>query len=228
MCTFNNRPYVVWAGTTHNINIGYYDGTTTLKNKVTLNQTTSYTPSCTLDTTGASPRIWIAWTGLGNLHLNESVSSDGKNWGGAFTDNGDTASSGIGVNTFAINTVGPTAVAWAGTDNPHHINWSTFGNPNTDRNQWTYSDVEATQCCYLNEKLYITWLAADGSFDIFYETWAPSCGGCGWNITSYRTGYQSFTGIGVTTVLDAGGSEEQVWIAWGEPTDHLLNVVEIV
>lgn len=226
MCTFKNRPYVVWAGTDHRVNIGYFNGSTALSNKVTLNQTTDFTPSCVVD---KSSRLWVGWTGVGNLHPNEMQSVDGLTWTGQLTDRGDTA-----LNTSALANGGgsgaqPLLTAFAGTDTRHHINWTDYSHTHPDYNNWTNLDVEATVCCTFVILLYITWRAADSSDAIYYETWTTggtsTCGGPNPCVT--RTSYQSLTGIGVTTVKDAAGNPKQVWIAWGGLDFH-LNVAEIV
>jgi hypothetical protein len=118
-------------------------------------------------------------------------------------------------------------MAYAGTDNPHHINWTDFSRPRTDHNNYTNGDVEATVCCTFTVLIYITWRAATNT-SIYYETWTfggtSTCGGP--NPCVHKTGYQGLTGIGATTIKDAGGNDQQVWIAWGG-TDYHLNVVQI-
>ena len=226
MCTFTDpvvghpEPYIVWAGTNNKVNIAYFDGSTTLKNVTQIPngsggyQTTSDTPTCT--SPAAGDPVSVGWTGQGNDHLNWLGSDNGTSgWSPVITDTGDTASSGFGL---VVTSAVVVYSAFAGTDNPHHLNYGPWGHFTHDSSNYTNSDVEMAACGDPTGStlFYFTFRGATNT-TIYYEIW----GNNGNATRSMLSGQAANTGIGVTDW------NNNLYFAWGDTSYH-VNYAEVV
>jgi hypothetical protein len=124
LASFGGYLWIAWTGSDagHHLNTMVSTDGVHFGQKVTLNETSSAGPSLAYEyVPGASlpDRLFIGWTGTGNLRLNYmSTPSTGNNFGGKVTLS-DTGYHGIALYS---PRAGDLTIGWAGTDPNHHLN----------------------------------------------------------------------------------------------------------
>jgi hypothetical protein len=220
LCVHNNTLYIAWRGDNGNalLNVARVsvagDNVTGLSNKVTLTDTSPFTPAIA----SCNGRLFIAWRGDGNTNLNVMYSADnGASFGHKLTSTETSAQApALGMMNNAL------FIAWKGegNDNLNNARVALTGNDIIGLiDKVTLQDTSqlSPSLTTNNNRLYLGW-KGDGNPYLNIES-SPNGSSFGGKYTA--------TNEATTQPLGLCSHDQKVYIAWKGDGNDNLNVAHL-